>query len=92
MADKLHEAVKTRFPLSPMERQRSIASLRLAMLMKNDACAEVFDAMGGPAPWDDEYLLAQRDCFKRTRPAKADAAEAEYARFQSLTPTPLGGR
>ncbi|MBL0193636.1 MAG: fused MFS/spermidine synthase [Myxococcales bacterium] len=92
VADKLYEAVKTRFPLSPMERQRSIASLRLAMLMKNDACAEVFDAMGGPAPWDDEYLLAQRDCFKRTRPAKADAAEAEYARFQSLTPTPLGGR
>ncbi len=92
LAERLYGAVKTPFLLSPMERERSIASLRLAMLLKSDACAEVFESMRGPPPWEEEYLLAQRDCFKRTRPAKLAAAEAEYDRLQKMAPTPLGGR
>jgi len=92
LAERLYAAVRTPFLLSPLERERCTASLRLAMLLKSDACAEVFDSMSGPTPWQEEYLLAKRDCFKRTRPMKLAAAEAEYARFQAQAPTPLGGR
>lgn len=86
LADALSEPFSAR--VGDQLRRRAFLRL-LARLGDHERCAQVYEALLPHIEFTPEHLTRAVECFRKSRPKLAPAAEADLARFVSLQPLTL---